>query len=151
MRSREAGAVSLLFTAVFMSVVALVAVSFLYSLRYGHWPMQDLWDRWTQRAKIDNIQQEIRGAAAQAGVTPSNEVRRCVIAGKVVYSNVDCRDDSSGGNSGVGNRAVKLYGSRGIEAPKQAAQPEAQGDAGMQIDTPLADKVREKAISGKGK
>ncbi|WP_394780520.1 hypothetical protein [Undibacterium sp.] len=149
MRSREAGAVSLLFTAVFMSVVALVAVSFLYSLRYGHWPMQDLWDRWTQRAKIDNIQQEIRGAAAQAGVTPSNEVRRCVIAGKVVYSNIDCRDDNGG--SASGNRAVKLYDSRGIEAPKQAEQPEAQSDTGTQTDKPLADKMLEKAVSGKSK
>lgn len=149
MRSREVGAVSLLFTAVFMSVVALLAVSFLYSLRYGHWPMQDMWDRWTRQAKIENIQQEIKGVTAQSGMPSANEVRRCVIAGKVVYSNVDCRDDSSGGNSG--SKAVKLYDSRGIEAPKQAVQPEAQSDAGMQTDKPLADKVLEKAVSGKSK
>ncbi|GGC82443.1 hypothetical protein [Undibacterium terreum] len=145
---REAGAVSLLFTAVFMSLVALVAVSFLYSLRYGHWPIQDIWDNWTRRATVENIQQEIRGAVTQAGVPTASEVRRCVIAGKVVYSNVDCRDESSAGSTSSGSshsRSVKLYDSRGIEAPKQTLPAEAEGEGGLQ----LKDKALEKTLSGK--
>jgi len=130
---RQTGAVSLLFTAVFMMLVSLAALSFLYSLRYGHWPMQDVWSSWSKSDKVDKIRQDIKSAAGQAGAQATGEVRRCVISGKVTYSNVECNDQDGG------SRVVKLYDSRGIEAPKQPAPAQVEGD--------LKGKMLEEAIS----
>ena len=133
--SRQAGAVSLLFTAVLMALVSLAALSFLYSLRYGHWPMQDIWSGWSKSDKVNQIQQEIKSVAGQAAAPGGAEVRRCMIAGKLTYSNVECND--------AGSSAVKLHDSRGIEAPKQPVPAEQQtGDDGQ-----LKEKMLEKAIS----
>lgn len=138
---RQAGAVSLLFTAVFMMLVTLLALSFLYSVRYGRWPMQDLWAGWSKSGKIDQIQQEIKGVAGQAipsaGPQPGSEVRRCVVAGKVTYSNVECNEPNSG------SRTVKLHDSQGIEAPKLPAPAEQQAEG----EGDLRAKMVEKAIS----
>jgi hypothetical protein len=132
----QAGAVSLLFTAVFMMLVSLAALSFLYSMRYGHWPMQSLWENWSKSGKAEQIQQQIRSAAGQGGTPANGAVRRCVIAGQVTYSNVECND--------AGSRAVKLHDSRGIEAPKQPVQ----ADQPAEGDGQLREKMLEKAISG---
>ncbi|MES2103488.1 MAG: hypothetical protein V4634_05670 [Pseudomonadota bacterium] len=132
---RQAGAVGLLFTAVLMALVSLAALSFLYSLRYGHWPMQEAWATWSKSDKVNQIQQEIKSAAGQAAAPGGAEVRRCMIAGKLTYSNVECK--------AAGSLAVKLHDSRGIEAPRQPAPAEQQiGDDGQ-----LKDKMLEKAIS----
>ncbi|MDO8651382.1 MAG: hypothetical protein Q7R66_04260 [Undibacterium sp.] len=127
----QRGTVSPLAIAALMMLLTLLGLAFLYSIRYGHFPLQDVWSRWGKSAtiithelkKASGVQTDVRqmeqvGSAVQAdagmrqAATVDSGIRRCSIHGKMVYSDIDCVD------SNPSTRAVKLYDNKGFEAPK---------------------------------
>jgi hypothetical protein len=132
---RQAG-LSLVTVAVVMALLALAAMAMLYSMRFGKLPWQDAWDHWRGNATVaEKLQGQLKEAVVPA---TSAEVRRCVVGGKVVYSNVECGDRSTG------SRAVALHDSRGIEAPKVAPAPSSVTASSDELQSKLIDK----AVSG---
>jgi hypothetical protein len=134
---KQRGAVSLLATAVIMMSLTIAAMVFLYAARYGHLPFQQVWSRWGKAAGV--IQQELKSASGIAagsdssGATAalattgrpaaglSNGIRRCLISGKVTYSDNACADDNPT------SRAVTLHDSKS-DAPKKPPIPSGSED-----------------------
>lgn len=120
-KTTQGGAISLYLVAIFMMLLTLAALAFFYFMRYGHLPMQDVWQRWSKSGAV--ISNELKSAGGlSVGGTASGKVatvdagiRRCTIKGKVIFSDVECAD------SNPTTREVKLYDSKGGEPPKAPA------------------------------
>ncbi|MDO8179790.1 MAG: hypothetical protein Q7T62_16225 [Undibacterium sp.] len=120
-KTTQGGAISLYLVAILMMLLTLAALAFFYFMRYGHLPMQDVWQRWSKSGAV--ISNELKGAgglsvdgAAFGKVaTVDSGIRRCTIKGKVIFSDVECTD------SNPSTREVKLYDSKGGEPPKAPA------------------------------
>ncbi len=108
---RQRGAINLAFVALLMMVLSLAALSLLYYMRYGHVPLQDVWQGWSKSAEV-----VLPGQAA----TVDAGIKRCTIKGKVVFSDVECSD------SNPTTRAVKLVDNKGGEPPKVSAAGKVQ-------------------------
>lgn len=108
---KQGGAINLYFVALLMMALSLAAMSFLYYMRYGHVPLQDVWQRWSKSA--DAV---LSGRA----VTVDEGILRCTVKGKVVFSDVDCSE------SNPTTRAVKLVDNQGGGPPKASAAGQAQ-------------------------
>lgn len=147
-KSFQRGVISPLGIAILMSVLTLLGLAFLYSARYGHFPLQDVWSGWGKSATI--ITHELKNASgmptenrpAEQGVpddmgmrqaaTVDAGIRRCRIHGKVVYSDIDCID------SNPSTHAVKLYDNKGFETAKvpdagKAGKEDAEVDLRMKM------------------
>ncbi|MGH8807640.1 MAG: hypothetical protein ACREX0_07165 [Noviherbaspirillum sp.] len=130
----QRGELSLFWTAVFVGVVALAAMVALMSARYERNYFAEAWKRLMETEAGQVLQQTQQAAASAAN--PDTAVRKCMVDGKVVYSNVEC----GAGNSS--SRKVELHDTKGFEAPKApaAAAPEADASAN------LKEKMVEKAV-----
>lgn len=132
MYSKYQKGLSLLWTAVFVGVVALAAMVALMSARYERNYFAEAWKRMTKTEAGQAVQQVQHGA--EMAVKPeAAAVRKCTVNGKVVYSNVECD------NSDPTSRKVELHDTKGFEAPK-APPPEAEAKPDMR------EKLIEKAV-----
>jgi hypothetical protein len=131
----QRGALSLFWCAVLVGVVSLGAIGALFSMRYERNFFAEAWARAT-RTPIGQAMQQTRQATENAVRPAPAAVRKCVVDGKVVYSNVEC--DAGNPTS----RKVELYDTRGIEAPK--APPAAMSETDAAAD--LRNKMIEKAV-----
>ncbi|MBI3286092.1 MAG: hypothetical protein HYZ65_14750 [Burkholderiales bacterium] len=136
--NKQAGAIHLAAVAILFMLLAAAAMTFLYSMRYGRLPMQDVWDRWGKSATA--ISAELKNAGgwhAEAGpvATVDGGIRRCQIHGKLVYSDNACNA------SNPSSREVRLQDSKGFEAPK-APPPGAAGEEAVEQE--LRSKLLEK-------
>lgn len=120
--NRQKGELSLLWAAVLIGVVTLVAMVGLMSARHERNYFSEAWKRMT-KTEAGQVLQQTQQSAERAVKAESAEIRKCVIDGKVVYSNVEC--DISNATS----RKVQLHDTKGIDAPKAppAPAPEAEG------------------------
>lgn len=115
-------------------VLTLAALSLMYYMRYGHFPLQDVWQRWNHSAEL--IIKEL-GVPGQA-VTVDAGILRCTIKGKVVFSDVECSDNNPT------TQTVKLVDNKGGEPPKPSANSsnsKAQDDAGVDVQSKIIDKA----------
>ena len=90
--------------AIVMAALAAVAMAFLMSARHER-------NFFTEGLARLAGKPPAAAASSSAGVappTPANVLRKCVIDGKTVVSDVDCKD----------GKVVKPIDTRGIEAPK---------------------------------
>ena len=55
----QSGAINLYIVAFLMMALTLAALSLIYYMRYGHVPLQDVWQRWSHSA--DTITKELSG------------------------------------------------------------------------------------------
>ena len=113
--TQQRGELSLFWAAVIVGVVTLAAVGTLLSMRHERNLFGDAW----RQVKRTNAGQTVQDVVAQTGRPEATSIRKCLIDGKVVYSNVEC---------GAGNptsRRLALQDTKGIEAPKAppASQP----------------------------
>lgn len=132
----QRGELSLFWAALIVGVIALVCMGALFSMRYERNFFVEAWGRFTKSDAGKAIQQTQKAAEAVARPdSGSAEVRKCVIDGKVVYSNVECDARN------VSTRKVQMHDTQGIEAPKV---PQASASAQEQQPT-LQDKMIEKA------
>lgn len=128
---RQRGELSLFRAAVLAGVVALGAVGVLLSIRHERNLFGETW----QRVMRGDSARDLKHAAAQATRTESADIRKCMVDGKIVYSNVEC---------GAGNptsRKLELRDTKGIEAPKPVpVLPQSNGPETLQ------EKMIEKAV-----
>ncbi len=129
----QRGAISLVGSAVLMAVIALAGVGALMSMRYERNLFAEAWSRLTTTVVAESVRQTKEAIKPQV-----TAIRKCMVDGKVVYSNVDCNGQNPT------SRAVDLHDTRGVEAPKVAA-PAASVEAGDEPD--LRHKMIERAIS----
>ena len=104
---RQSG-LSLVAVAVIMAILAGVVMFGMMSMRQEKNLFAEGMDKVGAKA----------AAAVQPVAAPSAPLRKCVINGKTVISNTDCRDTG---------KVIEVHETRGIEspkAPKPAPQPE---------------------------
>lgn len=131
----QKGELSLLWAAVIVGVLTLVAMVALMSARYERNYFAEAWKRVT-KTEAGQVLQQTQQAAEKAAKPEAAAIRKCVIDGKVVYSNVECD------NANPTSSTVKLHDTKGVEAPKVpvASAPEKEGAPS------LRDKAIEKAV-----
>lgn len=119
---RQRGTLSLLWCAILMALLAAGATVALFSLRFERNLPAEMWSRARRAGAAAGLLQRAQSAATGA---PPVTVRRCMVDGTVLYSNVDCGVKKSG------SKAVDLHLTQGFEAPKAppaAAAAERFGD-----------------------
>lgn len=132
----QKGELSLMWAAVLIGVVTLVAMVGLMSARHERNYFGEAWKRAT-KTEVGQAVQQTQQQAERAVKQESAAVRKCMIDGKVVYSNVEC--DGSNPTS----RQVHLHDTKGIDAPK--APPVPVADAEGKPD--MRQKMIEKAVA----
>jgi hypothetical protein len=134
---RQGGTVSLVMVSLLVMGLSLAAMSLLYYMRYGHVPLQDVWQRWSKSAEV--VSKEIGGVLPDQAVTVDAGIRRCTIKGKVVFSDVECSDTNPT------TRAVKLVDNKGGEPPKTPAASKAhdavQSANEVDVKSQMIDKI----------
>lgn len=131
---------SLLWTAVVVGIVALAGMVALMSARYERNYFAEAWKKLTKTEAGQAVQQ-VQQNAGNAVKPESAAIHKCVIDGKVVYSNVDC--DKANPTS----QKVQINDTKGFEAPKAPVAP-----ASEQEGTPsMRDKMIEKAVERAGR
>ncbi len=101
----QRGELSLFRAAVFIGVVTLAAMLFLMSARRERNYFSDAWKRITGVYAVQAA--KVTGAA-------NRPIRKCMVGGKSVYSNVEC--DAADPAS----RQLEFYDPKGVEPPKAA-------------------------------
>lgn len=129
----QKGELSLLWAAVLMGVVTLVAMALLMSARHERNYFAEVWTRMT-KSEAGQVVRQTQQSAENAVKPESASLRKCVVDGKVVYSNVECD------NGNPTSRKLQLNDTKGFEAPKAPPAPPAEGKPDMR------EKMIEKAI-----
>lgn len=126
-RPRQQQGLSLLWTAFWSAMLAILIIGGLYSMRYGRNPFFDAVDSLVGKAANNPSLQKSDAALEQAKsavsgkpvpVKPDGTVRKCVINGKVTYSDVECHQQGE---------KLEIKQSQGVELvkppPKEEPQP----------------------------
>jgi Tfp pilus assembly protein PilV len=122
MLRRQRG-ISLIWVAVLMAGVAALAMAAIFSMRYERNLFAEGLARLTGKTPpAATVQGGAAAAAALAPSVPGNQLRRCVINGKTVFSDTEC----SAANATTQN--VIVHETKGVEAPK-APKPDPAGAA----------------------
>ena len=113
MLQRQRG-ISLILVAVLMAGVAALAMAAIFSMRYERNLFAEGVARLTGKAPAAAAGSgaAATAAAAVAAPAPGNQLRRCVISGKTVFSDTEC----SAANATTKN--VVVHETKGVEAPK---------------------------------
>jgi len=98
--------ISLIQVAIVMATLAAIAMAALMSMRHEHNYFTDIANKLLGKPSApDNA---AAPSAAVVPATPAGVLRKCVINGKTVLSDIDCKN----------GQAIKAIDTRGIEAPK---------------------------------
>jgi len=130
MKYTKQSGLSLIAVALISMLVAALGMGFLYFMRYGHLPMQDMWARFGKAAAV--ISNDVKettglptgsneGPGMRQAATTSEGVRRCTLDGKTVYSDTLCLDTNPS------TKKIKLNDSKGMEPPKTTIAKEDGG------------------------
>jgi hypothetical protein len=120
---RQGGQISLWLVAVLMAGFAAISMAALFSMRYERnlfaegiaWLLKSP----AAGAVAGQARAATEGAGEALGAAPaatSGAMRKCVIDGKSVVSNVDCAN-------AVKSKVIAIHDTRGIEAPKAPPPP----------------------------
>ncbi|HYD95620.1 MAG TPA: DUF4124 domain-containing protein [Noviherbaspirillum sp.] len=138
MHKRYQKGLSLLWTAVIVGIVTLAAMVGLMSARYERNYFAEGWKKLAggdAGKAVQQVQQGVGGAVIPAAAQAGADVRKCMVDGKVVYSNVEC------GKGNPTSQQVKIHDTRGFEAPKVPAAPVPEEGAPT-----MRDKAIDKAV-----
>jgi hypothetical protein len=122
---------SLIGVAVFSIVFAGVAMTFLMGVRHDRNYFAEGWAKVTGKMKEAPLPDMVAPATANTGTA----LRKCVVDGKTVISNVDCTYKNPT------SKDIKIYDTKGFEAPK--APPPADS---APRSNPAIDKAIEKQM-----
>ncbi len=120
---------SLIGVAIFMAALAALAMGALYWVRYERNPVTDIMNGQVGKAHKSPPATAVQAPAAPPAA-PQGPIRKCVIAGKTVYSDSECPKSAE---------KIKLHDSKGF-APPPKPEKEAEPEATLQ------QKALEKAI-----
>jgi hypothetical protein len=136
MQVRQRGSLSLVWVAIASALLAGLAMAALFSMRYERNLFAEGWAKAAgalpAAPTLETARQAV-GAAPAAGAPGA--LRKCVIKGQTVISNVDCTPDNKT------SKVIEIHVTHGIEAPK--APPRA--DPAPSSD-PMIDKMVEKQL-----
>lgn len=147
---RQRGLSMIWISALFM-LLGLVSMGFLYTIRYGHLPMQEVWTKWGKSANvIGNELKNVTGVqeltlpgqnsgGVRQAATVESGVRRCTIDGKTVYSDTACLD------SNPTSRKVKLNDTQGFVKPPVPAEDAGASHADQDLRLQALEKALQKA------
>lgn len=119
MLHRQRG-ISLLWVAVVMGGVALAMMVGLMSMRHERNYFAEAWAKVTDK---------VPAQASALAEAPADPLKKCVIDGRTVISNTECKDDNRT------TRTLDIHDTKGIEAPKvPPTEPEAAPGSNPAID-----------------
>ena len=130
MQTRARGEISLWLLALMMAGFAAIAMGALFSMRYERNIFAEaigaLLKSPAGAATIEQTRQALDGAGRALGNTAAapqaGVLRKCVIGGKTMVSNVDCRHEPT-------SQVIAIHATRGIEAPKAPPAPAPEASA----------------------
>ncbi|GAB3463005.1 hypothetical protein GCM10027321_25220 [Massilia terrae] len=130
---RQRGAISLLWVIVLSALLALAAMAALFSMRYERNLFAEAWHK---VAGGDAARHALDAAAWATGATADPVLRKCLIGGKQVVSNVDCAADNTT------TKTIEIHDSHGFAplAPPPAPRKEEP------TSNPAIDKMIEKQL-----
>ncbi len=135
--ARQRGAYHLGVVALIAVLVAGAAMAALFSLRYERNLFAEGMAKLSGAVSASPASQLVDGARARvAGAQPGDgALRKCLIDGKAVVSNTDCKADNQT------SKVIKIVDTQGVQAPKQPVLEavEARSD-------PALDKIIEKQM-----
>ncbi|HYC43729.1 MAG TPA: hypothetical protein VEB70_12160 [Noviherbaspirillum sp.] len=131
MRLKYQKGLSLLWTAVVVGLVSLAGMVALMSARYERNYFDEAWKKLTKTDVGQAVQQTQQSAAR----TEPAQIKKCVIDGKTVYSNVEC--DKANPTS----QKVQIHDTKGFEAPKVPVAPAPEGEGAPSMRDKLMDKA----------
>lgn len=155
MKLNKQTGISLVMVSIVSMLVAALGMTFLYYMRNGHLPMQDLWARFGKAAAVirNDVQDSTglptgssEGQGMRQAATTSEGIRRCTIDGKTVYSDTLCLDTNPT------TKKIKLNDSKGMEPPKaavakdDAANPAGSANPASMSNEEMKKKVMEQAL-----
>jgi hypothetical protein len=126
--------ISLVWASVLSALLALVAMAALFSMRYDRNLFAEAWNK---VAGADLPRQAIDAARNATGAAPAQPVlRKCLIDGKAVISNVDCKLENKT------SKTIDIHDSHGFGpvAPPPAAEKNEP------TSNPAVDKMIEKQL-----
>ncbi len=143
MLQRQRG-LSLLGVAVFSIVFAGIAMTFLMGVRHDRNYFAEGWAKLTGKVADSPVADAVKGAAGAAGLASAQgaasqaggALRKCVIDGKTVISNVDCTDKNPT------SKVLKLYDTKGFEAPKAPPPAESSPRSNPMIDQAIEKQMK---------
>jgi hypothetical protein len=112
---RQGGQISLWLVALLMAGFAAISMAALFSMRYERNRFAEGIAWLLKSPAADAVAGQAR-AASEGAAPASGAMRKCVIDGKHVVSNVDCANAAS-------SKVIALHDTRGIEAPKAPPPP----------------------------
>jgi hypothetical protein len=131
---RERGAISLFWGAALVGLAAVAAMAALYSMRYERNLFAEGWSRLTGAAGQAPAISAAQEAAKSAKLSGSG-IRKCIVEGSVVYSNIECKANDPT------SRKLELQDTHGFEAPKAPAPEPAQGSSPAALQEKMIEKA----------
>lgn len=129
---RQRGAISLLWVIILSALLALAAMAALISMRHERNLFAQAWHK---VAGGDAARQALDAAAKVTG--PANGVlRKCLIDGKTVVSNVDCK---AGDKT---TKVIEIHDSHGFAPLPPPAAPKAEPSSNPAIDQMIEKQLR---------
>jgi hypothetical protein len=132
---------SLLWVAIFMAALASLAMLALFSMRYDRNLAAEGWARLMHgsgsAATIKKSQQAVETAKSALTGQPKPDVggvRKCIINGKVLYSNTPCPNNAT-------SHKVELHDTQGFEAPKKPPEPKDEATSATPQQKALDDAI----------
>lgn len=136
---RQQQGLSLIGVAIFMALLTLCAMGALYWMRYERNPITDIMNGQVGKAHKappgTALKASSPGVAEAPPAAPQGPIRKCVIAGKTVYSDTECPKSAE---------KMKLHDSKGFAPPPKPVQ-ETEPDAPATLQQKAMDKAIEKA------
>jgi hypothetical protein len=142
---------SLIWISVLFMLLGLVSMGFLYTIRYGHLPMQDVWSKWGKSANvIGNELKNVTGiqelslpgqnsSGVRQAATVESGVRRCTIDGKTVYSDTACLDSNPTSTN------IELNDAKGFVKPPPPVEEASASNAEQDLRLKALEKALQKA------
>lgn len=132
MLQRQRG-ISLILVAVLMAGLAALAMAALFSMRYERNLFAEGLVKLTGKSPAA---QAVPGAAVVAApvAAPGNQLRRCVINGKTVFSDTECSERNAT------TQNIVVHETKGIEAPK-APKPDPADAAPQDLRAKMIEKA----------
>ena len=137
MMHRQQG-LSLIGVAIFMALLAATAMGALYWVRYERNPITDIMNGQVGKSAKAPLPGAIKPAPLAAVApppAPAGPIRKCVINGKTVYSDLECPQSGE---------KLKLHDNQGF-APPPKPVPEEDSNASATVQQKAMDKAIEKA------
>lgn len=128
MLQRQRGAYNLYMVAILAALLAGAAMVGLMSVRYERNYFAEGVDKVRKLASDSPAAASFEAAKNTVAQSGDGKMRRCVIDGKTVISNVDCSDKNPT------SKVIKIQDTKGFEAPKLPVEPPPEAAERMTVE-----------------